>query len=352
MKILLLGEYSGLHKNLAIGLRELGHDVQVMSEGDGWKNIISDIKLPTLGGLSYWNKLKAIFSYYKAFYSLPEYDAVHLISPTIFYMPYKFFAMRILFRKQNNVFLSGAGEDKYYYKYGYEKLFRYWFYSDLGVVSSYKGIRKFWFNIVHNYIEKRIVSFIPVGCEYKITWEEYSKAKIADFIPMALDISETPIIEEKDTKIVFFHGLNRDDVKGTKYIKRALKQLEQEYSQEVEVIIEGGLPLDEYLKVLAKADVVLDQCKSYGYGMNALYAMSLGKIVMSGAEPECIANMPVDEVPVINITPDATQIYNRLVDIIENKAQINSLKRSSFEYVAKYHNPVLVAQAYIKEFTK
>ena len=35
MKILLLGEYSGLHLNLRDGLRELGHDVVLASAGDG-----------------------------------------------------------------------------------------------------------------------------------------------------------------------------------------------------------------------------------------------------------------------------------------------------------------------------
>lgn len=352
MKILLLGEYSGLHKNLALGLRELGHDVQVMSEGDGWKNITSDIQLPSLSGLSYWNKLKAIFIYNKIFFTLPKYDVVHIINPRVFYTPYKIFTLFYLFFKHRKVFLSGAGEDTYYYKYGYNKLFRYWFYSDLDVLPSYKGIRKVWFNSIQQYIEKRIISFIPSGCEYKLAWEKYSKVKIADFIPMALHIDEKPLIGKTNNKIVFFHGLNRDDVKGTKFITKALKQLEQEYPKEVEVIIEGGLPLDEYLKVLNKADVVLDQCKSYGYGMNALYAMSLGKVVMSGAEPECIANMPVDTVPVINIKPDVAQIYDQLVKIVNKKAQLVTLKNDSFDYVNKYHNPIAVAQAYVKEFTK
>lgn len=34
MKILLLGEYSNVHNTLAMGLRELGHQVTVASNGD------------------------------------------------------------------------------------------------------------------------------------------------------------------------------------------------------------------------------------------------------------------------------------------------------------------------------
>ena len=45
MKILLLGEFSGLHWNLAEGLRALGHDVCVASDGCGWRNYPRDIAL-------------------------------------------------------------------------------------------------------------------------------------------------------------------------------------------------------------------------------------------------------------------------------------------------------------------
>ena len=38
MRILLLGEYSNVHATLAEGLRMLGHEVTVASNGDFWKN--------------------------------------------------------------------------------------------------------------------------------------------------------------------------------------------------------------------------------------------------------------------------------------------------------------------------
>ena len=38
MKILLIGEYSNVHHTLALGLKALGHEVTVASDGDGWKN--------------------------------------------------------------------------------------------------------------------------------------------------------------------------------------------------------------------------------------------------------------------------------------------------------------------------
>lgn len=43
MKILLLGEYSNVHATLADGLRRLGHEVTVASNGDFWKDYPRDI---------------------------------------------------------------------------------------------------------------------------------------------------------------------------------------------------------------------------------------------------------------------------------------------------------------------
>ncbi len=45
MKILLMGEYSNVHATLAEGLRKLGHQVTVLSNGDFWKNYPRDIDL-------------------------------------------------------------------------------------------------------------------------------------------------------------------------------------------------------------------------------------------------------------------------------------------------------------------
>jgi hypothetical protein len=43
MKILLLGEYSNLHNSLKEGLCNLGHEVTLISTGDGFKGFSSDM---------------------------------------------------------------------------------------------------------------------------------------------------------------------------------------------------------------------------------------------------------------------------------------------------------------------
>lgn len=45
MKILLIGEYSNVHATLAAGLKRLGHEAVVLSNGDFWKDYPRDINL-------------------------------------------------------------------------------------------------------------------------------------------------------------------------------------------------------------------------------------------------------------------------------------------------------------------
>ena len=61
MKILLIGEYSNLHNSLKKGLVDLGHDVKLISTGDGFKGFGSDILISKLFIPKYFNLLKKIF---------------------------------------------------------------------------------------------------------------------------------------------------------------------------------------------------------------------------------------------------------------------------------------------------
>ena len=79
MKILLLGEYSNVHWTLSEGLRQLGHTVTVVSNGDFWKNYQRNIDLSRtytkLGGISYMIKLYSLLP------RLRGYDVVQIINP-------------------------------------------------------------------------------------------------------------------------------------------------------------------------------------------------------------------------------------------------------------------------------
>ena len=64
MRILLLGEYSNVHNTLAEGMRALGHEVTVASNGDFWKDYPRDVDLARrtgkLGGIALLAKVYAL----------------------------------------------------------------------------------------------------------------------------------------------------------------------------------------------------------------------------------------------------------------------------------------------------
>ena len=127
MKILLLGEYSNVHATLAEGLRALGQDVVLASEGDNWKNYPRDIYLfresnSTWCGIKTYLKIKTLMPQFE------NYDVVQIINPVFLPLKaerhYEFYHQ--LRRNNGNLFLGAFGMDYYWVKAGLDcKTFRY-----------------------------------------------------------------------------------------------------------------------------------------------------------------------------------------------------------------------------------
>ena len=109
MKILLLGEYSNVHWTLAQGLRNLGHEVCVVSNGDFWKDYPRDIDVARKAG-----KIGGIILILKLWSLLPKmrgYDVVQLINPMFFELKAErlFWFYRYLRHHNKRVFLGAFG---------------------------------------------------------------------------------------------------------------------------------------------------------------------------------------------------------------------------------------------------
>jgi hypothetical protein len=107
------------------------------------------------------------------------------------------------------------------------------------------------------------------------------------------------------------------------------------------------MPLKDYLLMLQKANIVIDQTYGYSQGMNGLYSLALGKIVLGGAEPESLKYMEIDESPVINIKPNALSIINKIEDLIVNKKHITEMGFNSRKFVEQVHGHKKVAKKFI-----
>lgn len=110
--ILLLGDYSSCHRTLAGGLRNLGCDVTVVSDGTEWQNSERDFDISRpkgrLGGIKVW--LKAMGPLHR---HLRGYDIVAIHEPNILRMrpaPNKVLFDRIR-RENGRVFLTAMSTD-------------------------------------------------------------------------------------------------------------------------------------------------------------------------------------------------------------------------------------------------
>ena len=76
-------------------------------------------------------------------------------------------------------------------------------------------------------------------------------------------------------------------------------------------------------KILSKSNVLVDQLYSYGQGMNALSALAMGRIVLTGAEPENYELLnEYENRPIVNVIPDKYQITEQIERIIESKNNV------------------------------
>ncbi|OYY26990.1 MAG: glycosyltransferase, partial [Sulfurovum sp. 35-42-20] len=117
---------------------------------------------------------------------------------------------------------------------------------------------------------------------------------------------------------------------------------------DLELVIKGNMPLDEYLELMQRTNIVIDQVYSHSCGVNAIYALAMGKIVLGGAEPESLRSLGVDSSPVINIKPSAQSIVDEIEKILAHRSEIESIGYESRQFAENIHGHVKVAKQYLK----
>lgn len=350
MKILLLGEFSALHKNLKEGLIALGHDVTVAASGDGFKKIPVDISFDS----RFKGKLGKVLHRFNVFFKLSKlkgFDIVQIINPYIFgtsNFPRKYFITQII-KNNGKFFLLGAGSDSYYWRYGQKKLeygpFEDTLKYDLELKNSpLESDRAFNFN---RWLVERSKGVIPIMYDYEIGYKSIDNK--LNTIPIPINTYKIKYQENiVGDKIVIFHGLSRYGFKGTRHVEKAFDHLRKKYPNDLELIIDGNLPLDKYLDLMSRTNVVIDQMNSYSLGVNGVYALAMGKVVMGGAEPESLKSHNVESSPVINLKPDHNSIITEIEKLLSNRDSIKTIGYESRKYAEETHCHIKVAQQYIK----
>ena len=359
MKILLIGEYSNVHWTLAEGLRSLGHEVIVLSNGDFWKNYSRDWNLErarnSFGSLEYLCRLLKYLPQMRGF------DVVQLINPMFLELKAERIApiYKYLRRHNKRIILGAFGMDYYWVnECCTRKPLRY---SDFNIGEKLRTNadalkeRGDWLGTSKESLNKDIArdcNGIVAGLyEYYLCYKLNFPAKTT-FIPYPIQIEKTPPITQHD-KLNIFIGINkeRSEYKGTDIMLAAAKEIVAKYPEKVVLKIAESIPFDEYQALMNDSDVILDQLYSYTPAMNALTAMSKGIIVVGGGEPENYDILHEKELrPIVNVQPTYEGVLHGLEQLVLHPESIVPLKKQSVEYIKRHHDYVTVANQYIKVY--
>ena len=357
MRILLIGEYSNVHWTLAEGLRLLGHEVTVVSNGDFWKDYPRDIDVSRPQGR--FGGLRLLARIYSLLPRLRGYDVVQLVNPLFFELKAErlFPIYRYLRRHNKRVVLGAFGMDWYWVDTCTNK--KPLRYSDFNIGNQLRtdapAVREQhdWLGTVKERLNKRIADdsdAIVTGLyEYDVCYRPYFPEKTR-FIPFPIKMPESSCTERcLPSAVAFFIGISRSrsQYKGTDIMLRAAQDLQERYGERMKLTVAEGLPFSEYQRQLEGADAILDQLYSYTPSMNPLMAMSKGIICVGGGEPENYEILNETELrPIINVQPSYESVYHELEQLILHPERITDLKRQSVEYVRRHHDYLSVARHY------
>ena len=375
MRILLFGEYSNVHHTLCEALRRAGHEVLLISDGDGWKDYPRDVDLcrtkeGPVGSLMYLSKLATLLP------KLRGYDVVQIVNPIFLDVKARWNRWVFDYLKRNNGILSvGCFGDDYYVisRMQDDKYLAYTDFYAAGKVIDHEVNRRriaAWTKgpkaALTQYVMQHADCLVPCLYEY---WKVYDTPEFHSrlrYIPLPLDVS-TPSLRaplarpevsnlsnlsnpSSPVRILFASQKLRGQMKGTDQLEPLFDRLAQEFPEAIDLCKIESVPFEQYQRLVAEADVVVDQLYSFTPAMGALESMAQGKVVISGYEPEYqqFIDGP-QESGIINLRPfDDAHNYEVLRTTLTDQNKIARLQSSSQAFVRKYHNADDVARQFVE----
>lgn len=142
------------------------------------------------------------------------------------------------------------------------------------------------------------------------------------------------------TRPLIVHVPTAPVAKGTAAVLKVIERLKSGCEFEFELL--HGLPHDEAIRRMRRADVVIDQLALGDRGMVSLEAMALGKPVLCYIKPALAALYPA-EMPVVNATPDS--LADLLAELIGNPARRHELGQRGRTFMEQHFQPEALVAA-------
>ena len=370
MKVLFLGEFSGVFTELIPALHERGIETFLVSSGDGFKGYKADFstryEIKDRSGLA--RILKKIFisipgllgitDFLKMWPALKEklkgYDAVQLNNdyPLNFGWSIMLYVLHYVFKHNGKIYLSAWGDDYV--------IDRYECRNNCHMFRFMSGLQKRIYLLklfmkrasVNRYVLKHVRAICPGTYHYKRAYAGNQKT-IDRIFPFAIssDRIGSPIHINPEEPIVIFHGwqVGREKSKGNDVFDRVIRRVVDKYSSKVRYLVVQNVPYEEYCRLFSKAHIFIDQLYADDKGMNGLLGMAAGKVVFSGFTPEALAWYPYYKGNVIGVNSynDEEYLFGKFCELIENPNLMEEISRNAIDFVQNNHLNTVVAEQYI-----
>lgn len=387
MKILLIGEASFLHNTLKKGLVERGHRVTTMSDGNGWHDAPRDIDLRRDGR---WGKLGGLWVVWQLLRHLPQLcgnDVVQIHNYQFVPLMYRWNTLLLRFLKLTNrcVVKGCFGDDPQIFRrqaqgvpaysdtFGSGQLQNADQHSDRiaevvehGAEASWRNttamadalvpcLYEYWLDYNEPpYAAKLHYIPLPIECEEMVRWCDGEMVKcVGNDTPSHPNDSQLPtnLTTSQSHHLTILIGLQpkRDFMKGAMKIATFVEEVVRRHPGKVHIKYVEGVPYDEYMRLLAEADVLVDQLYSYTPSMNSLAAMARGTVVIGGGEEEYYEFIGEDTLrPIINVRPDVPDEENiaTIERALFTDGTLERMAQESIQFVHKYHDYRHVAEQY------
>lgn len=168
-------------------------------------------------------------------------------------------------------------------------------------------------------------------------------------VRQAFDINKVGFVgcEPKKGKLKIIHAPSDRSIKGTRYLIRAVKEL-QKSGEKIELIIVENKPNKTALEIFKKADIIVDDLLQGPYGIFAMECMAIGKPVVCRRDNKFNKYYP--DLPIINANPD--NIAPKLKYLIDHPKLRQQLGRRGRKYVEKNHDAKKIANKLIEIYKK
>lgn len=399
MKILLIGEASFLHNTLKKGLVERGHRVTTMSDGNGWHDAPRDIDLRR--NLR-WGKFGGLWVVWQLLRHLPQLcgnDVVQIHNYQFVPLMYRWNTLLLRFLKLTNrcVVKGCFGDDPQIFRRQAQGVpaysDTYWSgqlqntelhrdriaeVTDHGAEASWRKttamadalvpcLYEYWLDYNEPpYAAKLHYIPLPMECEKMVRWCDGEMVKWCngemvrwcngEMVRCVGNVTTSPYHPNNSQlapshPITILIGLQpkRDFMKGAMKIAMFVEEVARRHPGKVQIKYVEGVPYDEYMRLLAEADVLVDQLYSYTPSMNSLAAMARGTVVIGGGEEEYYEFIGEDTLrPIINVRPDVPDEENiaTIERALFTDGMLERMQREGVEFVHKYHDYRHVAEQY------